>query len=285
MRSTPPARPRWRWASFTRNLRHRRGRLRRRLSRQGQGDAARSISASARPPRSRRRSTSRTASSTHRARSGRARRGGAGRGARPGRDGAALGEAPVSPLRRAGAEAGRARFSGVVALARDLAPVVATRPRSPTRSSRPRLPARPAPKASLEAPRARLDARQAEGGGPGAFYKGEIAAEIVAAVKKAGGVMETTIRPPTPRSSASRCRRCIGPDDLHDAAASSGGIALVETIGVLGARFPKVTDLPVDGGGAVRPTSTRWSRRSSTASPIGPATSATPTSSPSTSPT
>jgi len=86
-------------------------------------------------------------------------------------------------------------------------------------------------------------------GGPDAFYKGEIAAEIVAAVKKAGGVMETTdlvAYTAVERKPISTMYRGLTIYAMPPA--SSGGIALVETIGVLGARFPKVTDLPVDGG-------------------------------------
>jgi gamma-glutamyltranspeptidase/glutathione hydrolase len=85
-------------------------------------------------------------------------------------------------------------------------------------------------------------------GGPDAFYKGEIAAEIVAAVKKAGGVMETTdlgAYTAVERKPVSTTYRGLTIYAMPPP--SSGGIALIETIGVVGARFPNLTDLPADG--------------------------------------
>jgi gamma-glutamyltranspeptidase/glutathione hydrolase len=87
-------------------------------------------------------------------------------------------------------------------------------------------------------------------GGPDAFYKGPIAAEIVAAVKAAGGVMTATdlagyaVVERKPVATAYR-----GLTIYSMPPASSGGVALIETLGILGARFPIAADLPPDGRG------------------------------------
>jgi len=75
--------------------------------------------------------------------------------------------------------------------------------------------------------------------GPDAFYKGEVAAEIVSAVRAAGGVMTaadlasyaTVDR--TPVETSYRGLRVLSMPP-----SSSGGIALVETLGILAARNP-----------------------------------------------
>jgi gamma-glutamyltranspeptidase/glutathione hydrolase len=80
--------------------------------------------------------------------------------------------------------------------------------------------------------------------GPDAFYKGEIAAEIVKAVRAAGGVMTvedlaayTAVeRPPVETTFRGLRVRSMPPP-------SSGGIALVETLGVWQARHPTDADL------------------------------------------
>ena len=75
--------------------------------------------------------------------------------------------------------------------------------------------------------------------GPDAFYKGEIAKEIVAAVRGAGGVMTeddlaryaTVDR--TPVETSYRGLRVLSMPP-----SSSGGVALIETLGILEARYP-----------------------------------------------
>ena len=75
--------------------------------------------------------------------------------------------------------------------------------------------------------------------GPDAFYKGEIAKEIVGAVRAAGGVMTeedlaryaTVDR--TPVETAYRDLRVLSMPP-----SSSGGVALIETLGILAARYP-----------------------------------------------
>jgi len=75
--------------------------------------------------------------------------------------------------------------------------------------------------------------------GPDAFYKGEVAKEIVAAVRSAGGVM-------TPEDLASYATVDRTPIEtgyrglrvLTMPPSSSGGIALIETLGILAARYP-----------------------------------------------
>jgi gamma-glutamyltranspeptidase/glutathione hydrolase len=85
-------------------------------------------------------------------------------------------------------------------------------------------------------------------GGPDAFYKGEIAAAIVAAVKAAGGVMtlgDLTAYTAVERKPVSTLFRGLTVHSMPPA--SSGGVALIETLGILGARFPTAADLPTDG--------------------------------------
>ena len=79
--------------------------------------------------------------------------------------------------------------------------------------------------------------------GADAFYKGEIAREIVAAVRGAGGVMTaedlgayaTVDR--TPVETAYRGLRVVSMPP-----SSSGGVALIETLGILSARYPSGVD-------------------------------------------
>ena len=116
----------------------------------------------------------------------------------------------------------------------------------------------------LAAARAGVDARQAARRRPDAFYKGEIATEIVKAVRGAGGVMtaEDLAGYATDRAHAAR-------DDyrglrvLSMPPPSSGGVALIETLGILAARYPTGATRRASRG-AARPTCTCWPRRSST---------------------
>ena len=79
--------------------------------------------------------------------------------------------------------------------------------------------------------------------GPDAFYKGEIAKEIVAAVRGAGGVMTaedlaayaTVDR--TPVETMYRGLRVVSMPP-----SSSGGVALIEALGILAARYPSGVD-------------------------------------------
>ncbi len=88
-------------------------------------------------------------------------------------------------------------------------------------------------------------------GGPDAFYKGEIAAEIVKAVRDAGGVLRledleryaATER--TPIESRYRGLRVLSMPPP-----SSGGVALVETLGILEARYPDASALTKLGHGS-----------------------------------
>jgi gamma-glutamyltranspeptidase/glutathione hydrolase len=84
--------------------------------------------------------------------------------------------------------------------------------------------------------------------GPDAFYKGPIADEIVKAVTGAGGVLTaqdlesyaTTERTPLRADFRGLQVYTMPPP-------SSGGVALVEALGILAARYPKPADLPKDG--------------------------------------
>jgi gamma-glutamyltranspeptidase/glutathione hydrolase len=76
-------------------------------------------------------------------------------------------------------------------------------------------------------------------GGPDAFYKGDIAAAIVGAVKDSGGVLTAedlsgyTATDRTPLEAPYRGLRVFSMPP-----SSSGGIVLIETLGILSARFP-----------------------------------------------
>jgi gamma-glutamyltranspeptidase/glutathione hydrolase len=88
-------------------------------------------------------------------------------------------------------------------------------------------------------------------GGADAFYKGEIAAAIVEAVRAAGGVMTAAdlagykVTERTPLETRYRGLRVLSMPPP-----SSGGIALVEALGVIAARAPTEEDLTRDGRGS-----------------------------------
>jgi gamma-glutamyltranspeptidase/glutathione hydrolase len=85
-------------------------------------------------------------------------------------------------------------------------------------------------------------------GGPGAFYKGPIAAEIVKSVAAAGGVMtaeDLASYAPVERTPLETTHR--GLRVLTMPPPSSGGVALVETLAILDARYPTLADLPKEG--------------------------------------
>jgi gamma-glutamyltranspeptidase/glutathione hydrolase len=88
-------------------------------------------------------------------------------------------------------------------------------------------------------------------GGADAFYKGEIAAEIVAAARAAGGVLSAADLADykaverTPVETRYRGLRVVSMPPP-----SSGGIALCETLGILAARAPAEEDLTRDGRGS-----------------------------------
>ncbi|HXU01740.1 MAG TPA: gamma-glutamyltransferase, partial [Polyangia bacterium] len=79
--------------------------------------------------------------------------------------------------------------------------------------------------------------------GADAFYKGDVAKEIVAAVRGAGGVMTAedlasyTTVDRTPLETGYRGLRVLSMPP-----ASSGGVALIETLGILAARYPSGVD-------------------------------------------
>ena len=218
---------------------------------------------------------------------------GSGRGARAGRDGAALGQASVPPLRRAGAEAGGARLPGVVAAGarprRARPRGLASRRRrqaSPIDDSRQIFAATAAAGGRhLAPPRAGLDAGQAARRWPDAFYKGEIAKEIVDGGARGGrrddgrGSRELR-RPSTARRSRPRYR---GLRVVVDAAAVVGRPRADRDAGRSWRRaIRRARPAAGETRGERRASCTCWPRRSSTASPIAPATWATPTSSRST---
>jgi gamma-glutamyltranspeptidase/glutathione hydrolase len=106
----------------------------------------------------------------------------------------------------------------------------------------------PAENAILTRPELAATLATLEKDGPDAFYKGPIADEIVKAVAGAGGVLTAQDL----ESYAATERVALRTDyrGLHVYTMpppSSGGVALVEALGILDARYPKPGDLPKDG--------------------------------------
>jgi gamma-glutamyltranspeptidase / glutathione hydrolase len=87
--------------------------------------------------------------------------------------------------------------------------------------------------------------------GPDAFYRGEIAAEIVKAVAATGGVLSAAdlesyrVSERTPVETRYRGLRVVSMPPP-----SSGGVALAETLGILAARYPDARDLTKLGRGS-----------------------------------
>ena len=85
-------------------------------------------------------------------------------------------------------------------------------------------------------------------GGADAFYEGALANEIVRAVRASGGVMDAadlagyTATDRTPLSTDYRGLRVYSMPP-----SSSGGVALIETLGILAAHYPTEADLQRDG--------------------------------------
>ncbi len=85
-------------------------------------------------------------------------------------------------------------------------------------------------------------------GGADAFYKGEVASEIVKAVHAAGGVLDAAdlagyaATDRTPLATDYRGLRVYSMPP-----SSSGGVALIETLGILAAHYPTEADLARDG--------------------------------------
>jgi gamma-glutamyltranspeptidase / glutathione hydrolase len=88
-------------------------------------------------------------------------------------------------------------------------------------------------------------------GGADAFYKGPLANEIVKAVRASGGVMDAadlagyTVTDRTPLATDYRGLRVYSMPP-----SSSGGVALIETLGILAAHYPTEADLQRDGRGS-----------------------------------
>jgi gamma-glutamyltranspeptidase/glutathione hydrolase len=88
-------------------------------------------------------------------------------------------------------------------------------------------------------------------GGADAFYKGEVAKELVTAVKNAGGVLSAedlagyTVTERTPLATDYRGLRVYSMPP-----SSSGGVVLVETLGVMANHYPTDADLQRDGHGS-----------------------------------
>jgi gamma-glutamyltranspeptidase / glutathione hydrolase len=88
-------------------------------------------------------------------------------------------------------------------------------------------------------------------GGADAFYKGEVADEIVKAVHTGGGVLsaEDLARyAPTLRTPLATDYRGLRVYSMPPS--SSGGVALIETLGILAAHYPTEADLLRDGRGS-----------------------------------
>ena len=101
---------------------------------------------------------------------------------------------------------------------------------------------------SSNGPSSRRRSAKLKAGGPGAFYKGPLAAEIVKAVKAAGGVMTAEdLASYSPIERAPLATNHRGLRVLTMPPPSSGGVALVETLGILDAIYPTPAALPKEG--------------------------------------
>ena len=169
---------------------------------------------------------------------------GSGRGARAGRDGAALGQAAVPALRRTGAEAGGARLPGVVRGWRGASPRSTAGRRQGGGPARRRFTEMFAAKPlrggrHLAPPRSGLDAGQAARRCRTPSTRARSRRRSSTAVRAAGGVMTaedlaryaTVDR--TPLETRYRGLRVASMPPP-----SSGGLALIETLGILAARYP-----------------------------------------------
>jgi gamma-glutamyltranspeptidase / glutathione hydrolase len=88
-------------------------------------------------------------------------------------------------------------------------------------------------------------------GGADAFYKGEVANEIVKAVRAGGGVLsaeDLASYAPALRTPLATDYRGLRVYSMPPS--SSGGVALIETLGILAARYPTEADLARDGRGS-----------------------------------
>lgn len=88
-------------------------------------------------------------------------------------------------------------------------------------------------------------------GGADAFYKGEIAAELVKAVKASGGVLaaeDLSSYAPADRAPLATDYRGLRVSSMPPS--SSGGIVLVEALDILTARYPDAAALAKDGRGS-----------------------------------
>ena len=88
-------------------------------------------------------------------------------------------------------------------------------------------------------------------GGPRAFYRGELAGRIVRAIAEAGGVMtvdDLAAYAPTSRAPLETSYRGLRVVSMPPP--SSGGVALIEALGILSARYPQSAELVKLGAGS-----------------------------------
>ena len=168
---------------------------------------------------------------------------GSGRGARAGRDGAALGQAAVPPLRRAGAEAGGARLPGVVAAggeprrrSTDRAARRQRRIAIRRRSSRPSRCRRATPGAAPIWPGRWASCAPVPTRSTRARSRRRSSTAVRARGRRddGGGSRELRDR----RADAARDHAIAGCGWSSMPPSSSGGVALIETLGILAARYP-----------------------------------------------
>ncbi len=149
---------------------------------------------------------------------------------------------PAQKLAAKGAPASWRLAQAIAALAKDPPPA------DPVFAAMFLKPTPPKEKEIFKRPELAATLAKLKAGGPGAFYKGPIAAEIIKAVTAAGGVMtaeDLATYAPTERAPLEMTHR--GLRVLTMPPPSSGGVALIETLGILDALYPTPADLPKDG--------------------------------------
>jgi gamma-glutamyltranspeptidase/glutathione hydrolase len=149
---------------------------------------------------------------------------------------------PAQKLAARGAPASWRLAQAIAALAKDPPPA------DPVFAAMFLTPTPPKEKEIFKRPELAATLAKLKAGGPGAFYQGPIAAEIIKAVTAAGGVMtaeDLAAYAPTERAPLETSHR--GLRVLTMPPPSSGGVALIETLGILDALYPTPADLPKDG--------------------------------------
>jgi gamma-glutamyltranspeptidase/glutathione hydrolase len=132
-----------------------------------------------------------------------------------------------------------------------LVPVGDARPRSGSETAAPGRDQAPREGERVRRPELGATLGRLRQGGPRAFYRGELAGRIVRAIGEAGGVMtvdDLAGYAPTLRAPLETSYRGLRVVSMPPP--SSGGVALIEALGILSARYPQSAELVKLGAGS-----------------------------------